>query len=41
MAQEDAGEPGRGNMLAVGDAVLGEAGHHAGERVSELISQMA
>ena len=27
IAQEDAGEPGRGNMLPMGKAVLGEGGH--------------
>ena len=27
MAQEDAGEPGRGNIAKVADAVLGEATH--------------
>ena len=27
IAQDDAGEPGRGSMLPVGDAVPGEAAH--------------
>ena len=27
MAQEDAGEPGNGNIAKVADAVLGEAAH--------------
>ena len=30
MAQEDAGEPGRGNMLAMGKTVLGITGHGQG-----------
>lgn len=40
MGQEDAGEPGKGNMLAVGDAVLGGGGHHAREGASELMSHV-
>ena len=27
MAQDDAGDPGRGNMSSLGEVVLGESGH--------------